>query len=174
VPDGADRCPGTPSGSEVDTTGCTRTRDSDGDGVDDPRDRCPGTAPGAAVDASGCPTLFTPGRPAVVLRGVTFESGSASLKPESFAVLDVVAASLVANPDTRIEIAGHTDNTGSAAINMRLSQERADAVRSYLASRGVNRFYMAARGYGASQPIAPNTTAAGRQQNRRVELRRLN
>jgi outer membrane protein OmpA-like peptidoglycan-associated protein len=169
----ADRCPATPAGTEVDASGCTVSRDVDGDGVLDAQDRCPGTAAGANVDGSGCPVLFTPERPALVLRGVTFESGSANLRPESYQVLDVVANSLTGNPDARVEIAGHTDNTGSAAINLRLSQERAQAVLNYLASRGVNRFHMSARGYGATQPIAPNATPAGRAQNRRVELRRI-
>jgi outer membrane protein OmpA-like peptidoglycan-associated protein len=173
VPDGLDRCPNTAPGTEVDTSGCTRLRDADADGVNDDADRCPGTAGGARVDSSGCPILFTPERTAVVLRGVNFESGSSTLRPESFAVLDQVAASLVANPDIRIEIRGHTDNTGGQSTNLRLSQERANTVMRYLAGKGVNRFHMAARGFGAAQPVAPNTTAAGRAQNRRVELRRI-
>lgn len=174
VVDGLDRCPGTPAGTEVDESGCQRTRDTDGDTVDDSRDRCPGTAPNTRVDAAGCPILFTAERPAVVLQGVTFESGRATLRPESYAVLDIVAASLAANPEIVIEVGGHTDNTGSAAINLRLSQARADAVRAYLATKGVAAERMSARGYGPDQPIAPNTTAAGRAQNRRVELRRMN
>ncbi len=85
-----------------------------------------------------------------------------------------MAASLIANPDIKIEISGHTDNTGSAATNTRLSQARADAVRTYLASKGVSPDRMVTRGYGPTQPVAPNTTAAGRAQNRRVELRQTN
>jgi outer membrane protein OmpA-like peptidoglycan-associated protein len=79
----------------------------------------------------------------------------------------------VANPDVRIEVAGHTDNTGSAAINQRLSQARAAAVRAYLARKGVAPVRMVARGYGPNDPVAPNTTAEGRARNRRVELRRI-
>lgn len=168
-----DRCPGTRAGTEVDASGCTVSRDTDGDAIPDPQDRCPGTAAGARVDESGCPILFTPDRPALVLRGVTFESGSATLRTESYGVLDMVANSLMGNPDARVEIAGHTDNTGSNALNLRLSQARAQAVLEYLASRGVNRFHMSARGYGSTQPIAPNATPGGRAQNRRVELRRI-
>jgi len=174
VPDGLDRCPNTPPNTEVDATGCTTKRDTDGDGVDDADDRCPATATGSRVDASGCPILFAPGRTALILRGVTFETGSSNLRPESFTILDQVAGSLIANPDVRIEIGGHTDNTGSAATNIRLSQQRANAVMQYLAGKGVSQFHMAARGYGSTRPVAPNTTAAGRAQNRRVELRRLN
>jgi len=173
VYDGLDKCPGTPAGTEVDSAGCQRSKDTDGDGVDDSKDKCPGTAAGTRVDAAGCPILFTEARTPVILRGVTFEVGKSALRPESFTVLDIVAASLVANPDIRIEIAGHTDSTGSAAVNTRLSQNRADAVRAYLASKGVAPDRMVAKGYGPSVPVAPNTRAAGRAQNRRVELRQL-
>ena len=174
VADGLDYCPGTPVGAEVDKSGCERSRDTDGDGVADPRDRCPGTAASMRVDASGCPILFTPERAAVVLRGVTFETGRSTLRTDSYAVLDIVAASLVANPEIVIEVGGHTDNTGAATTNTRLSQARADAVRAYLASKGVSPQRMTSRGYGSTQPVAPNSSAAGRAQNRRVELRRMN
>ena len=173
VPDGIDKCPGTPAGTEVDTAGCQRTKDSDGDGVDDTKDKCPSTAAGTRVDAAGCPILFTNERTPVVLRGVTFQTGRSALNPDSYTVLDIVAASLVANPDIRIEIAGHTDNTGTVAGNTRLSQNRANAVRAYLASKGVAPERMVAKGYGSTVPVATNTTAAGRAQNRRVELRKL-
>ena len=173
VPDGLDKCPNTPPGAEVDDVGCQRFRDSDGDGVDDAKDRCPSTTPGTRVDAAGCPILFTPERTPVILRGVIFETGKSALKPESFTVLDIVAQSLNANPDIRIEIAGYTDNTGSSATNLRLSQARADAVRAYLGSKDVAPNRMVTKGYGAANPIAPNTTAAGRAQNRRVELHQL-
>jgi len=173
VPDGLDKCPNTPPGTEVDAVGCTRITDSDGDGVDDTKDKCPGTAPGTRVDASGCPILFTPERTPVILRGVTFETGRSALKLESHTVLDIVAQSLLDNPDIRIEIAGYTDSTGAPATNLRLSQARAAAVRAYLAGRGVAPGRMVARGYGAAKPIAPNTTLDGRAQNRRVELHQL-
>jgi outer membrane protein OmpA-like peptidoglycan-associated protein len=184
VPDAIDRCPGTPAGTPVDATGCPLARDSDGDGVDDRRDRCPNTPPRTAVDAYGCPQLFPeervpsapgapPRRPTVVLRGVNFLTGSSALKTESYSVLDVVAQSLIDNPEIRIEIAGYTDNTGSAAINTSLSQARALAVRAYLARKGVSPARMVARGFGPTNPIATNTTVAGRAQNRRVELHKL-
>jgi len=174
VPDGIDKCPSTPAGTEVDSAGCQRASDTDGDGVDDTKDKCPGTASGTRVDAAGCPILFTEARTPVVLRGVTFETGRSALNPDSYTILDIVAASLIANPDIRIEIAGHTDNTGSTATNMRLSQARAEAVRAYLATKGVAPGRMVANGYGPSQPVAPNTTPTGRAQNRRVELRQTN
>src|SRR6266571_850579 len=172
VYDGIDKCPGTMTGARVDAQGCPT--DADGDGVDDTKDKCPGTAAGTRVDAAGCPILFTEAKTPVVLRGVTFETGRSALKPDSYTILDIVAASLAANPAIKIEIAGHTDNTGLSATNVRLSQARAQAVLTYLASKGVTLDRMVAKGYGATQPDAPNTTAAGRALNRRVELRQTN
>lgn len=178
VADGVDKCPSTPVGQRVDATGCPLAQDSDGDGVSDKLDRCPNTPAGSPVDQFGCVILFrperTPGaRPTLVLKGVNFQTGRSSLTVKSYAVLDQVAASLVANPDIRIEVAGYTDNTGSAAINTRLSRARAIAVRTYLARKGVAPSRMVARGYGPSRPVATNTTAAGRAENRRVELHKL-
>src|SRR5207249_1928593 len=171
VPDGIDQCPNTPTGATVDPAGCPL--DADKDGVPDGIDKCPNTPPGTGVDAFGCVILFTPERTPVILRGVTFETGRAVLQLESFTVLNIVAQSLVANPAIRLEIAGYTDGTGSAATNLRLSQARAEVVRAYLVSRGVSPTRMIARGYGASNPIAVNTTPEGRAQNRRVELHQL-
>jgi outer membrane protein OmpA-like peptidoglycan-associated protein len=172
-----DECPETPAGVEVDARGCPIERDADADGVPDGRDRCPNTAPGQNIDAVGCPILFAVAeegrvRP-LVLRGVNFQTGRSALTPESFAVLDEVALSLVAHPEVRIEIGGHTDSTGSRATNQRLSLQRAQAVMAYLARKGVAPSRMVARGYGPDEPIAPNNTSAGRAQNRRVELRLL-
>src|SRR2546422_1341903 len=119
---------------------------------------------------------FTPGappRPTLVLTGVNFETGRSILTRDSYMVLDAVAASLVANPDIRIEVAGYTDSTGRKFTTLRLSQGRAAAVRFYLARKGVPPLRMVAKGYGASGYIAPNKTAAGRAQNRRVELHKL-
>ena len=182
--DGVDKCPGTPVGTKVNATGCALLAplDSDRDGVPDPQDRCPNTPLGSQVDARGCTILFqeeraaapgAPTRPTLVLRGVTFETGRSALKVESYAVLDEVAGSLNANPEIRIEIAGYTDSTGSAAVNLRLSAARAAAVRAYLASKGVLPDRMTARGFGKENPVAPNSTPQGRALNRRVELHRL-
>jgi OOP family OmpA-OmpF porin len=126
------------------------------------------------VDATGCPILFEEEQTTVVLRGVTFATGSAALTQNARTILDEVAQTLVANAAIRVEIGGHTDATGSRALNVRLSQSRADAVRAYLVQRGVAMPRLTTRGYGPDNPIATNATAAGRAQNRRVELRRLN
>jgi outer membrane protein OmpA-like peptidoglycan-associated protein len=173
VHDGLDRCPDTRSGAAVDAVGCPIATDSDGDGVDDSQDKCPGTPSGTPVDPLGCPTLFRNGREALVLYGVTFATDKSRLETESYGVLDQVAASLVANPGVRIEIAGYTDSTGSTARNMRLSAARAQAVRAYLARRGVAPERMRTKGYGPANPVASNATPEGRAQNRRVELHRV-
>ena len=155
----------------------------DGDGVIDPEDRCPNTPAGSRVDQFGCLVLFeergpaTPGapaRPTLILQGVNFQSGRSVLTAASYAILDQVAASLVANPEIRIEIAGYTDSTGSRRMNLGLSQARAIAVRAYLARKGVAPLRMRATGYGASGYIADNKTPEGRAMNRRVELHKLN
>lgn len=179
VPDGVDRCAGTPKEVKVGTDGCAL--DADGDGVPDVLDRCPNTKAGAKVDANGCePSAPAPKAAApmpitenVVLKGVNFESGSAKITRESFAVLDDVAAKLKANPGMKVEVAGFTDNSGSATINRALSQRRAEMVMSYLIARGVPAASLVAKGYGPDQPIADNASDDGRAQNRRVELRPL-
>src|SRR6266850_561252 len=186
VGDALDKCPNTPAGIQVDANGCPLAHDTDGDGVVDPQDRCPNTPAGSRVDQFGCLLLFEerpvtpappgapPARPTLILRGVNFQSGRSVLTTSSYAALDQVAASLVANPEIRIEIAGYTDSTGRRPLNLRLSMARAAAVRAYLARRGVSPMRMQARGYGASGYIAPNATPDGRAQNRRVELHKLN
>jgi OOP family OmpA-OmpF porin len=111
---------------------------------------------------------------AVTLRGVTFASGRDALTSSSYAVLDELADQLIAAPGLRLEIAGHTDATGTRTGNLRLSLARAEAVRAYLVLRGVPADRLVARGYGPDEPIANNRTAQGRAMNRRVELRRIN
>jgi outer membrane protein OmpA-like peptidoglycan-associated protein len=108
----------------------------------------------------------------VTLRGVNFEVGKAVLLPESRDILQDVAQSLVANPEVKVEVAGHTDNTGPRALNERLSTERAEAVKAFLVEHGVEADRMEVHGYAWDQPVASNKTASGRAQNRRVELRR--
>jgi outer membrane protein OmpA-like peptidoglycan-associated protein len=170
VNDAADRCPRSPPSAVVDASGCPMTRDTDGDGVEDARDRCPGTPARTTVDPVGCQVLFAGGREPLVLQGVTFQRGSARLEGTSFVALDQVAASLLAHTEVRIEIAGYTDSTGSAAVNTRLSAARAGAVQVYLRQHGVPAERMHAAGYGPANPVASNATAEGRARNRRVEL----
>jgi outer membrane protein OmpA-like peptidoglycan-associated protein len=185
VTDVRDRCPATPQGTLIDGYGCPArpmevvreapARDSDGDGVDDPRDKCPGTPAGVHADASGCPIVIPKmeGPRTVTLRGVTFMSGRDELSPSSLVVLDEVAKQLVAVPELKIEIAGHTDSKGTRIRNIRLSLARAESVRAYLVMQGVPAERLTARGYGPDKPVASNAGPNGRAMNRRVELRRL-
>lgn len=102
--------------------------------------------------------------------GVTFATNSADLSAQFYPVLDQVAGTLTEYNQTVIEVAGHTDSTGSATYNRTLSERRADSVIAYLQSRGVQRQRMIAVGAGQDHPVASNDTAEGRQQNRRVEI----
>jgi len=174
VLDDVDQCKDTPAGDKVDAKGCSLPKDADGDGVTDDKDRCPHTPAGVKVDEEGCQVLFEKARKSLILEGVNFATGKAELTPESQAILDGVAESLVANEEIKVQVGGHTDNTGSAAVNKRLSAARAEAVRQYLISKGVAAGRLTAAGFGPSKPIASNKTAAGRAQNRRVELTRVN
>ncbi|MGD9176202.1 MAG: OmpA family protein, partial [Desulfobacterales bacterium] len=137
--------------------------DSDGDGVYDDADQCPDTPKGATVDKRGC----------WVLIGVTFDTSKWEIKPRYYPRLNSVVTILQNNSDLRLEIEGHTDNRGSADYNQRLSENRAKAVMDYLVARGIASNRLSARGYGFERPAASNATAAGRAQNRRVELRPL-
>ncbi len=108
-----------------------------------------------------------------VLENCTFETGKATLQPESFTVLDELVAYLVRKEDQRIEIGGHTDNVGKAASNLKLSMDRATAVMEYLISKGISPERLTAKGYGMSEPVEENNTAEGRAQNRRTEVKVL-
>jgi outer membrane protein OmpA-like peptidoglycan-associated protein len=174
VNDDVDQCKDTPAGDKVDEKGCSLPKDGDGDGVMDDKDRCLHTPAGVKVDEEGCQVLFEQAKKTLVLEGVNFATGKAELTPESQAILDGVAESLVANEEIKVQVGGHTDNTGSAAVNKRLSAARAETVRAYLESKGVAADRLTARGYGPSKPVASNKTAEGRAQNRRVELTRQN
>ncbi len=100
---------------------------------------------------------------------VKFATGKATLTPDSYERLDSVVEYMVHKKEARIEISGHTDTTGKKAANKKLSQQRADAVRDYLVSKGVDADRVKAVGYGDEKPIAPNDTAEGRLKNRRIE-----
>lgn len=103
--------------------------------------------------------------------GVTFDVGSAVIQPNFRSTLDTVAGNLVQYPNSIIDVYGHTDSTGSDAFNQRLSEQRAQAVTNYMASRGVANARMRWQGFGETQPIADNTTEFGRSRNRRVEIK---
>jgi OOP family OmpA-OmpF porin len=170
--------------SDLNTTNANISRlttDSDGDGVLDLADKCPNTPAGVKVDGSGCPLpkAAAPVRVYVTeedkkvvkeaINNLEFDLGKATIRDKSFPSLDRVADLLVSK-NFSLKLAGHTDNTGSDALNLKLSKDRAEAIKAYLVSKGANASRIEATGYGESQPIATNATAAGRQQNRRVEF----
>jgi len=159
VTDDLDRCPDTPKGVTVDAKGCPL--DSDGDGVPDYLDKCPNTPKGATVDARGCWTYA-----AVVM----YDINSAQIKSEAHPMLDEAVSILKKNPEIKVEIDGHTDNTGSAVYNMNLSERRAKAVMKYFVDKGVEAQRLTTKGFGLTQPAASNKTKEGRAKNRRVEL----
>lgn len=174
VADASDQCPNTPAGEAVNLRGCSGEKDADRDGVPDGRDKCPGTPAGQAADANGCPILFQKGARSVILRGVTFQTGRATLTPEARTVLRDIAEQLVENPQYRVQISGHTDNSGSRAKNLRLSIARARTVETFLEANGVPTAQVTSKGFGPDVPIAGNKTAADRAKNRRVEINRTN
>ncbi|MGD8566597.1 MAG: OmpA family protein [Gammaproteobacteria bacterium] len=164
VPNYRDRCSRTISDVSVDGNGCEW--DSDNDGVVDSKDLCAGTPPGVKVEPMGCHIIEI-----VTLKGVHFRSGSDALSNSAKGILRDVARRLREHPRMRVEVAGHTDNTGSDAINKRLSLLRARSATRFLVELGVNKKVLATHGYGDTQPIASNDSKQGRLQNRRVEMR---
>jgi OmpA-OmpF porin, OOP family len=143
----------------------TPPADTDGDGVTDNQDQCPGTPAGVAVDALGCPL-----KGSLTLDGVTFEYNSARLTAEARSVLQTLATNLVKFPRLKLELQGHTDSAGPDAYNLRLSQQRADAVRAFLVEAGISGAQLQAKGYGEAQPVDNNATEEGRSRNRRVVM----
>ena len=109
----------------------------------------------------------------LVLENVEFQTGKATLIGDSHSRLDVVVEYMTHKKSARIEISGHTDNVGNKNANKSLSQKRADAVRDYLISKGIDGARIKPVGYGDTMPVAPNTTPEGRQKNRRIEAKEL-
>ncbi len=169
VPDNLDKCPDVPGIPEL--QGCPDV-DSDKDGIPDRLDKCP-LVPGIPPD--GCPKKYA----LLVVRQdrieikqqVHFLSNKAKILPDSDELLNEVADVIKTNPRLEVRIEGHTDSSGSPKRNMKLSQDRADAVRTYLIGRGVPASHLTAEGFGPSRPIASNASSSGKAQNRRVEFK---
>ena len=171
INDEEDKCPNVPGVARY--QGCP-IPDTDGDGVNDEEDKCP-TEAGPASNF-GCPVIE-----AVVLEKVSkaaqnifFATGSSKLLPKSFKSLEEVASIMKANPSYKVSIEGHTDNTGGDELNQKLSESRAASVKEYLLTHGVDASKITSSGYGPSNPVADNNTAAGRAKNRRVEMKLTN
>lgn len=166
IVDSEDRCPKVAGAAEF--KGCP---DRDGDKVADIDDKCP-DVPGVVAN-KGCPEvkeevkkIFTQ-----ALTGIQFETGKDIIRPTSFTILNNVVKVMQDNPEYLLEINGHTDNVGDDAANLDLSQRRANAVKKYLADKGIDAARMTATGYGETVPVADNATVAGRAKNRRVEFK---
>ena len=171
VLDPDDKCPDVPGPRE--NAGCPIT-DRDGDGIPDPDDKCP-DVPGPRENG-GCPKVYT----LVVVKKdrieikqqIKFKTGSAKIVgAESGQIIGEVAQAMKDNPQIKkIRVEGHTDSIGNDAANLRLSQNRADSVKSALIKEGVDPGRLESVGYGETRPISSNTTAVGRSENRRTEF----
>ena len=179
IPDALDKCPNQAEDIDgwQDEDGCPDP-DNDGDTVLDLDDFCPNTPGSTGGDRPGCPkknqlVVVTPTE-IRILEQIQFATGKATIVPppksNSYTILNQVADLLRENPKVSLEVQGHTDNVGDAAYNMKLSQARAEAVRKYLVSHGIEASRLVARGYGATQPIVPNTSDANRAVNRRSQF----
>ncbi len=140
--------------------------DRDGDGINDEEDKCPDEA-GVAAN-KGCPDVQ--GKMNELAKNIFFNTKSSIIAKGANETLDKVVEIMNKYPDFRLEIEGHTDNIGNPIINQKLSQKRADAIKSYFISKGINVSRLYSIGYGKDKPIASNKTPQGRGMNRRVEL----
>ncbi len=167
IPDKDDECPEVAGPKE--NNGCPWP-DRDGDGVPDHLDECP-DVPGTVAN-KGCPEVDTEIIKQLneFSKTILFDTGKSTIRQESFAALQSIVDIMREYPNAKFHIEGHTDSTGSLALNQRLSKARAAAVLEYLTTIGMDRNRLSSEGYGPDRPIAPNNTAAGRQQNRRVEI----
>ncbi|WP_052374621.1 OmpA family protein [Chondromyces apiculatus] len=182
IPDEQDECIDQPEVKNgfKDEDGCPdETPDRDKDGIADDKDQCPDKPENfnGIQDEDGCPdrgpSLVQIGADDIkILQRVEFKPNSDAIQGNtSFTVLDAVVSVLKVHPEIfKLEVAGHTDDVGGADLNRTLSQNRAQAVVTYLVSKGIDAGRLVAKGYGPDKPIADNKTNGGRQKNRRVEF----
>jgi OmpA-OmpF porin, OOP family len=149
--------------------------DTDGDGVNDENDKCPSEK--GTTDNNGCPTEIKKEiieKVNYAAEKLQFTSAKAVLLPQSLKVLDDVVKILNENPSIKVLIEGHTSADGSLPFNMKLSEERANTVKNYLQSKGIDESRLTAKGFGPTQPLNIGKTSAEKSQNRRVELKLSN
>ncbi|CAN5391125.1 hypothetical protein BH11BAC1_BH11BAC1_13950 [soil metagenome] len=145
--------------------------DRDGDGIADKDDLCPDSV--GIVANKGCPEVKEEVKKLFeqALTGLQFETGKEKIKKSSYPILDEVVKVMIENPQYKLVISGHTDNTGNPAKNLELSEKRAAAAKYYLTSHGIEETRIDSGGYGDTLPVADNKTKAGRTMNRRVEFK---
>lgn len=168
VADNVDKCPEVKGPKE--NNGCPWP-DTDGDGVADKDDKCP-TVKGTVAN-NGCPEVSeeTMKKLNEYAKTILFDSGKASFQKQTYPVLQAITAILKEYPESRFSIEGHTDSDGSDALNQKLSEDRAAAVKDYLIENGINFERLSSKGFGESMPIDTNKTKAGKANNRRVEVK---
>jgi outer membrane protein OmpA-like peptidoglycan-associated protein len=168
INDEEDKCPD--QAGPADRNGCP-VSDRDSDGIADEADRCPDIK-GVAAN-NGCPEV--PSNVSKMLgssaQNITFGATNAKLTTKSNASLDQVVNIMNENPGLNVRIEGHTDNAGNDDANMKLSEDRAAAVKAYIVSKGISEDRITSEGFGETMPIADNKTAAGRTKNRRIEIK---
>ncbi len=171
----ADKCPNEPEDKDgfADEDGCPDP-DNDGDGVADANDKCPDQqeTKNGYQDSDGC---FDDVPKAVakftgVIQGINFDTGKATIKKNSFRVLDQAVKVLQDYPELRLEIGGHTDDVGGEEVNRKLSQDRAQAVKDYFVAKGISEDRVRAVGYSTDKPLAAGASKKARAKNRRVEF----
>lgn len=169
INDEEDKCPTVPGVARY--NGCP-VPDTDKDGVNDEEDKCP-TVPGVKEN-NGCPVIKEEvvKKVAASAKKIFFATGSSKLLAKSFKSLNDVAAILKEDAALKLDIEGHTDNTGSDKVNLPLSQKRAQSVYDYLTTKGgIDAGRLSHEGFGSSKPVADNKTAKGRGLNRRVKMK---
>ncbi|MEP6926290.1 MAG: OmpA family protein [Ginsengibacter sp.] len=171
INDEEDKCPDVPGVARY--QGCP-IPDTDKDGVNDEEDKCPNEA--GPASNFGCPIIdvIIVEKVNKAAKNIFFATGSAKLLAKSYASLNNVVKILTDNPSFKVDIDGHTDITGNAEKNHVLSHDRANSVKAYLVSKGIDESRMTTQGFGPDKPIASNKTAAGRAKNRRVEMKLRN
>lgn len=169
VPDHQDQCPNTPEGVKVDHNGCPF--DTDGDGIPDYLDKCP-TIPGVEAN-QGCPEVSERARKAFknAEHGIEFEPGTAVLVRSTCHYIDKIISIMREYPNYRLVVNGHTDSSGSMAVNLKISKRRAMAIVDYMVERGIYPSRLKSFGHGGTQPIGDNKTLNGRKLNNRIEFK---
>ena len=168
VADKDDKCPTVKGAKE--NAGCPWP-DTDGDGVADKDDKCP-TVKGTIAN-NGCPEVSDDTMKKLNDYGKTilFNTGKSSFQKQTYPVLKAITAILKEYPTAKFSLEGHTDSTGSDALNQKLSEERAAAVKNYLVENGIDASRLTSKGFGESMPVDTNKTAKGKANNRRVEVK---